>query len=88
MPYVLTDLRHLIRSNNNIKLTDRALNFIAKFDNKCKVLQETEKGCLVRILYYYRDRQDYSKFEERPRYVDCWVPKSNTKLIKAELSET
>jgi hypothetical protein len=77
----------LLKDSKGCKLSKKEIDFIAKFDNKCKIIQETEKGYLVTIPYYCRDKQDRSKFEERPRYTECWVPKSNTKLIKTDLSE-
>ena len=85
----LTDfgLKRLLKTNKNCKLSSRDIDFIAKFDNRCKVIQETEDGYLVKIPYYYRDRQEHSKFEERPRYVECWVSKTNTKIINEGLSK-
>lgn len=83
-PWTLARLKDVLRANKNNRLRDMEINLIAKFDNKCKVIQETEAGCLVRVPCYYRNRQDRSKFEESPRLVNCWVPKAQTKLIEAD----
>ncbi len=85
--YQLLDLKALLKSSANYKLSTSSINLIAKFDNSCKVIQETDKAYLVQVPCYYRNQQDRSKIEERPKYVKCWVPKAQTELINESISE-
>lgn len=87
-PIQLAELKSLLRGCTGCRLSPTEINFIAKFDNKCKIIQETDKAYLVKIPCYYRDKQDRSKFQERPRHVTCWVPKIAARPVEADLSET
>jgi len=86
-PYQLFDLKKLFKSSDIRDLDTGSINLIAKFDNNCKVIQETDKAYLVTVPCYYRNQQDRSKFEERPKYIRCWVPKIQTELINESISE-
>lgn len=83
--FTLFDIKNLLRSLNSVQLNKTQINLIAKFDNYCKVIQETDKGYLVMIPCYYRDRQDRSKLNETPTYVRCWVPKNQTEILDENL---
>jgi hypothetical protein len=83
--FTLFDIKKLLRGMNSVQLNKTQINFIAKFDNYCKVIQETDKGYLVMIPCYYRDRQDRSKLNETPTYVRCWVPKNQTEILDENL---
>jgi hypothetical protein len=83
--FTLFDIKKLLRGLNSAQLNKTQINFIAKFDNYCKVIQETDKGYLVMIPCYYRDRQDRSKLNETPTYVRCWVPKNQTEILDENL---
>ena len=80
--YQLLDLKALLKSSRIHDLTTTGINLIAKFDNNCKVIQETDKAYLLNIPCYYRSQPDRSKFEEQPRYVRCWVPKAQVEIIE------
>ena len=86
-PYQLTDLKSLLKSSDIRELDVASINLIAKFDNNCKIIQETDKAYLVTVPCYYRNQQDRSKFEERPKYIKCWVPKAQTEFINESVSE-
>jgi hypothetical protein len=86
-PYQLFDLKKLFKSSDIRELDTASINLIAKFDNSCKIIQETDKAYLVTVPCYYRSQQDRSKFEERPKYIRCWVPKTQTEFINESISE-
>jgi hypothetical protein len=86
-PYQLFDLKKLFKSSDIRELDTASINLIAKFDNSCKIIQETDKAYLVTVPCYYRNQQDRSKFEERPKYIRCWVPKTQTEFINESISE-
>jgi hypothetical protein len=86
-PYQLTDLKNLLKSSDICELDITSINLIAKFDNNCKIIQETDKAYLVTVPCYYRNQQDHSKFEERPKYIKCWVPKAQTEFINESVGE-
>ena len=64
-------------------ISRNSINFIVKFDNICKVMQETEAGYLVRVPCYFRDQQDRSKIIETPIYARLWVSKKYCKFLDA-----
>ena len=79
--YSLLELKSLLRVSKIAGLSNQGINLIVKFDNRCKVLQETDDGYLVLIPCYYRNQMDRSKIDEHPKYVRCWVPKAQTQFI-------
>ena len=81
MEYLLYDVKRLLKDSAIADLSTTSINLIVKFDNNCKVIQETEKGYLVQIPCYFRNQKDRSKIEEKPVYVRCWVPKAHTEFI-------
>lgn len=85
--YTLFSLKQLLKSSKITDLSATGISLIAKFDNKCKVLQETDKAYLIVIPCYFRNQLDHSKLEEHPVYVKCWVPKQSTEIIEEVLHE-
>lgn len=81
-PYQMLDLKKLLKTCDIVNLSDTSINLIAKFENKCKIIQETEQAYLVTIPCYYRNQQDRSKLEEHPKFIKCWVPKTKAELIE------
>ena len=83
-PLTMYDLKSLMRECD---LTVRQqgiskINFIAKFDNNCEIIQETDKAYLVSVPCYFRNPQDRSQILDTPRYIAVWVPK--TRCVKLE----
>lgn len=87
MEYTLFDLKQLLRSSRITDLSVSSINLIAKFDNNCSIMQETDKAYLITIPCYFRNQLDRSKLEEHPVYVRCWVPKPSTKIIEEAIHE-
>ena len=72
----MNELKYLLRNIKTCNFSIPKINLIAKFDNCCKVAQETERGYLVSIPCYFRNPEDRSKILEHPEYAFCWVPKT------------
>ena len=81
--YDLNDIKHLFKDCDTTKkrFSEKEINLIAKFDNHCKVIRESDKGMLVTVPCYYRDPKDRAKILDTPKYIEVWAPKSNTKPI-------
>ena len=81
--YDLFDIKQLFKDCDTTKkrFSEKDINLIAKFDNHCKVIKETDKGVLVNVPCYYRDPKDRTKILDKPKYIEVWAAKTKTKPI-------
>ena len=80
--FQLVDIKRLFKRSTSADLSPTGINLIVKFDNNCKVIQETDNAYLVIVPCYYRNQLDRSKIEEYPNYVRCWVPKVYAEFVE------
>lgn len=80
----LLTLKKEFKTSHNTDIPLNRISFIVKYDNKCKIIQETSKAYLVKVPCYFRNAQDRTKIEEHPNYYRCWVNKTNTEFIDEE----
>ena len=64
------------------------IDFIVKFDNKCEIIQETEKAYLVSVPCYYRNPKDRSQILDTPKYIAVWAPKNRCVKLESVTEET
>lgn len=69
------------------RYSEKDINFIADFDNHCKVIKETDNGVLVSVPCYYRDQKDRTKISDTPKYIEVWLPKAQTKPITESVDD-
>ena len=81
--WTLSELKRSLKQiNADIGISQRSINFIVKFDNRCRIMQETDKGYLVNVPCYFRDFQERSKINENPVLVRLWVSKQYCELLE------
>ena len=81
--YQLFDLKKLFRESALIskKYSAFQINCITKFDNRCRVISETDLAYLIFVPVYFRDPKDRSKILDKPEYWKTWVPKHECVII-------
>ncbi len=86
--FSLIDLKQLFKGcpETMKHYTEKKINLITKFDNCCKVIQETEKAFLISVPCYYRDSKDRTKILDKPEYIKVWAPKVFTEPVKCEVT--
>jgi hypothetical protein len=72
----INELKRLFKIIRDCSFSQTKTNLIVKFDNYCKIIQETDLGYLVKVPCYFRNPNDRTKILERPEYATCWVSKN------------